>query len=196
MSDVACCPLQGNDGPAPSCHSRDTRRARKEHVCNECREKIARGERYEYVSGVWDGRPDSFKTCLLCVEIRNHFACEGWIYGEVWSDLRENFFPDMAAGGPCTAGLSPAAKQKLIDERMEWYFAQDEARYDDRWEGWPKHRDRQRPLREPVDNRTVLFGDEHRSRHYIDYDAPEVYWPRQLALEAEMEQWEKENKKP
>ena len=194
---VTCCPLQGNDGPAPSCSSRDVRKARKEHVCYECRGTIARGERYEYASGVWDGRPDSFKTCLLCAEIRDHFACEGWIYGEVWSDLRENFFPDMKAGGQCMAGLSPAAKQKLIDARMSWYFAQDEID-DSAWEDWPQHRDRQRPLREPPpDNGTILFGDDRPTRrHYIDYDAPEVYWPRQLQLEADMEKWEKENKKP
>jgi hypothetical protein len=132
---MTCCPLQGNDGDGPSCSSEYVRTARKEHVCHECRKPIVRGQRYEYASGVWDGRPSSFKTCLLCVEIRTHFACDGWIYGEIWNDLAENFFPDMKAGGECMAGLSPEAKQKLIDERMEWYLDQDEVN-DGAWEGW------------------------------------------------------------
>jgi hypothetical protein len=185
--------LQGGDGDGPSCFSSEVRTARKEHVCGECRCVIAPGTKYEYASGVWDGRPDSFKTCSMCAEIRDHFACEGWIYEQLWGDLQENFFPDMVAGGPCMQGLSPAAKQKLIDERMEWYFDLGEIN-DEVWEDWPKHRDRQRELRTPVDNRTVLFGDE-RPRNYTDWEAPEVYWPRQLQLEAEMRAYEESKDK-
>jgi hypothetical protein len=134
---MQCCPLSGNDdGDSATCYSESVRTARKEHACGECDDTIKKGERYEYVSGIWDGRASSYKTCLLCVEIRSHFACgKGWLFGELWSDLRENFFPDMAAGGPCMTGLSPAAKAKLIDMRMEWYLAQDESRHDDRWDG-------------------------------------------------------------
>ena len=191
---MLCCPLQGNDGDGPSCSSRDLRKARKPHVCCECRKPIARGERYEYASGVWDGRPDSFKTCLLCAEIRDHFACNGWIYGELWSDLRDNFFPDMKCGGECMTGLSPEAKAKLIDERMEWYFDQGEIS-DYAWEDWPKHKDLQRPLR-PKPAEDSEPARPRRDRYYIDYDAPEYYWPRQLELEAAMREYEKENKKP
>jgi hypothetical protein len=179
-----CCPLQGNDGDGPSCAYSATRTARKAHVCGECREPIVRGQKYEYASGVWDGRPDSFKTCLLCVEIRDHFACEGWIYEQLWGDLQENFFPDMVAGGPCMAGLSPAAKQKLIDERMAWYFDQGEID-DDEWEDWPKHRDRQKPRFErPVIEPAV---------HYTE--TPEFYWTRQAQLEEEMRKYEEDKNK-
>lgn len=170
---MQCCPLQENDGDGPSCSDTVTRRARKEHVCCECRKPIAKGQLYEYISGVWDGRPDSFKTCLLCVEIRDHFACRGWIFGEVWSDLRDNFFPDMVAGGECMRGLSPAAKQALIDARMAWYFAQDEID-DDRWTEWPKHRERQSPVRSPV------VAEEK----VPYYETPEYYWKRELELDA------------
>jgi hypothetical protein len=172
---VTCCPLQGNDGDAPECFDSGTRVARKAHVCCECGESIAKGQKYEYASGVWEGRPDSFKTCLPCVEIRDHFACDGWIYGQLWSDLGENFFPDMVAGGPCMAGLSPQAKQILIDARMEWYFGQDEID-DDVWVDWPKHRDRQRPI-----IRTPIVHEEK----VPYYDTPEYYWTRVLELEAD-----------
>ena len=118
--DMTCCPLFGGER-GPSCSTTKVRTARKEHCCVECRETIAAGTKYEYASGVWDGMPDSFKTCLSCVEIRNHFACSsGWEYGSVWAQLEESFFPDMRAGGPCMQGLSPEAKARLFDRRMAW----------------------------------------------------------------------------
>ena len=120
---VVCCPLSGSyDGDGPECGNTVVRKARKDHRCYECGETIAKGTRYEYVSGIWDGEPGAYKTCLSCVEIRNHFACEGegYLIGQLWSDLEENFFPDMKAGGPCMEGLSPEAKGRLFDRRMKW----------------------------------------------------------------------------
>lgn len=54
----------------PSCLTTETRRAKKEHTCCECWRLISPGDRYEHASGVWDGRPDSFKTCARCVGLR------------------------------------------------------------------------------------------------------------------------------
>jgi hypothetical protein len=117
---VQCCALYGGE-EGPSCSNTQTRKARKPHRCCECRETINAGDRYEYMSGVWDGRPHAFKTCLLCVEIRNHFACrDGWEFGAVWEQLQESFFPGMKAGGPCMKGLSPEAKARLFERRLKW----------------------------------------------------------------------------
>jgi|SRR6478735_681589 len=181
---MQCCPLQGSDDGRPDCSDTIIRRARKEHRCCECRKPIMKGQRYELISGVWEGRPDSYKTCLPCVEIRDHFACEGWIFGQVWSDLRENFFPDMVAGGECMQGLSPEAKQILIDARMAWYFAQDEID-DSVWEDWPKHRDRQAPIRTPIVHEEKVPY----------YDTPEYYWTRELELDKYREQIAREEEK-
>ena len=124
---TACCPLQDCDGDRATVYNTTERKARKEHTCYECRGKIAKGTRYEYVSMLFDGSWDDFKLCSLCREIGDHFSCgNGRILGELWSDLEENFFPDMKAGGPCMEGLSPEAKQFLIDRRMAWYYEQDE----------------------------------------------------------------------
>lgn len=171
---MICCPLQGNDdGDGPSCFAESTRTARKEHACSECDSAITKGAKYLHESGVWDGVPGSYKTCLLCVEIRNHFACSGgWLYGCLWSDLRDNFFPDMKCGGQCMEGLSPAAKQKLIDERMTWYFAQDEIN-DDEWDKWPLNRDRQRPIKPTIE----------REENVPWHETPEYYWKRELELD-------------
>jgi hypothetical protein len=121
MTDVVCCPLGGGHDAPASVHVTTVVKAAKDHRCTECREMIPKGSKYENAKGLWDGHWSTFKTCLSCVEIRNHFTCEsGWEYGSVWSQLEENFFPDMKAGGPCMAGLSPAAKDRLFTRRMQW----------------------------------------------------------------------------
>ncbi len=120
MSEMVCCPLSSNDGESPTCHSSRAIKAVKEHRCCECGETITKGTRYECVRGMWDHRWSTYKTCLSCVEIRDHFSCDGWVYGQLWSDLEENFFPDMKAGGPCMEGLSPANKARLFERRLAW----------------------------------------------------------------------------
>jgi hypothetical protein len=121
-----CCPLSRPDGRADLYESA-IRTARKAHVCEECGKAIAPGERYENVEMLYDGDWSSNHTCLMCVEIRDHFSCgEGSCIGLLWSDLEENFFPDMKAGGPCMEGLSPAAKAELCARRLEWVLEHDE----------------------------------------------------------------------
>lgn len=44
--------------------------ARKQHTCGECHGLIKPGEKYQLVSGCWDGRMDSCKTCMPCLEAR------------------------------------------------------------------------------------------------------------------------------
>ena len=55
---------------SPSAFRSTVRTARKTHRCVECRREITQGDRYEFASGVWDGSPSSFKTCLRCVLLR------------------------------------------------------------------------------------------------------------------------------
>lgn len=120
MGDITCCPLSGSEDCGPSVYSTRKPRARKAHTCGECGETIPIGAIHEYVTGLWDGSWDSHRTCLSCVEIRDHFACEGWLFGMLWEDLEQNFFPDMRAGGPCMEGLSPEAKARLFEKRLAW----------------------------------------------------------------------------
>jgi len=59
------------DAEPPEAFWQCVRRARKEHRCCECRITIEPGTRYEYVSGIWDGYANSYKTCLGCVSLRD-----------------------------------------------------------------------------------------------------------------------------
>ena len=53
----------------PEAFSTITRTAAIQHRCCECGAVIEKGDRYQYSSGIWDGRPDSFKQCLSCHEL-------------------------------------------------------------------------------------------------------------------------------
>lgn len=57
----------------PACSNAISRTARRQHTCCECRATIQPGDVYEYASGVWDGTPDSFKTCMACIDARNFY---------------------------------------------------------------------------------------------------------------------------
>jgi hypothetical protein len=121
MSEMMCCPLTGNDHATAATIQTVTRpTAHKEHHCTECGEVIAIGSKYERIEGLWESSWSTYKTCLSCVEIRDHFACEGWIFGQLWEDLEQNFFPEMKAGGRCMEGLSPEAKARLFERRTAW----------------------------------------------------------------------------
>ena len=58
----------------PSCFKEIHRVARSQHKCCECGGTIKPLEAYQYVSGVWDGGPASFKTCTWCVEARGFYV--------------------------------------------------------------------------------------------------------------------------
>ncbi len=51
----------------PSCTKVIERKARKNHKCCECREVINKGDKYTYLSGIWNGEPADFKQCQKCV---------------------------------------------------------------------------------------------------------------------------------
>ena len=124
MSDLATgpcsdvCVLENNYGDPPEFYQTKIRCARKPHKCCECGETIQPGSRYEHTVGRWDGNISCFNTCLLCVEIRTKFSCEGWIYKAVWKQLQEGLFDRLTFG--CLEGLSPAAREKVLEAWRRW----------------------------------------------------------------------------
>lgn len=76
--------------------SRETwRRARIAHRCCACRETIRPGDRYHYLSGVWDGNPGSYKHCARCWTLLDAIT-------EQWIDDGSDFGPrlDLSCGQP------------------------------------------------------------------------------------------------
>jgi hypothetical protein len=62
------------------------RKARKKHTCCECGGSIKLGDKYEDVKGFYLHRLATYKTCVLCKEIRECFFCS-WIYTSLYEDL-------------------------------------------------------------------------------------------------------------
>lgn len=63
------------------------RTAKKEHQCCECDNMIKPGAKYQDVTGIWDGHPNRYRTCLPCVGIRRDYF-DDFNFGE----LREAFY--------------------------------------------------------------------------------------------------------
>jgi hypothetical protein len=55
-------------------------RSRKAHKCCECHQDIKPGEEYEKVTGKWDGKISTFKTCHICVLIRDDYCPHGFSF--------------------------------------------------------------------------------------------------------------------
>ena len=87
MTECAC-PVTDGDNQ-PSCSREETHKARKPYTCCECGGAIAIGDQYEYTWGVWEDGPDTYRTCIVCAEIRHGIFCDGWTYGSMRDDLRE-----------------------------------------------------------------------------------------------------------
>ncbi len=64
------------------CYTFKQRRARKEHICVECKGVIKKDEQYTYHSGVWEGIGQDFKVCCDCQELRDTIT-EGLFHDEV-----------------------------------------------------------------------------------------------------------------
>ncbi len=104
-----------------------TVKARKDYKCYECRQPIVVGQSYEDFYGKFADAACQYRTCLLCVEIRTFFSCDGtWIWGSVWEDLQEGLFADFHTGclevqpDDDKEPLSAAAKQKVVDAWRKW----------------------------------------------------------------------------
>lgn len=119
---VTCCPLSDYDGDDASFSVVDVLLSRKEHTCCECGLTIPVKSKYQRAKGLWDGLFGEYKTCIPCAEVREHFACNGWIYKMLWKDIEGNLFPNMVAGGECLQGASPTAKAKLFEMYSAWFL--------------------------------------------------------------------------
>jgi len=62
-------------------------KARKEHICCECREVIKKGQKYQLFTGKWEGEFGIFKTCMAYAEIRKHYCPNGAVFEELRNHL-------------------------------------------------------------------------------------------------------------
>lgn len=60
--------------PGQGSYQEKVKKARRDHVCIECGNKISRGEEYEFVKGKWGSEWETYATCLDCCQIRNYIV--------------------------------------------------------------------------------------------------------------------------
>lgn len=75
MGDISCY-CEPSEGEACEVWSETWHRARKEHVCCECRERINVGERYQKIFAIGDGDVYTYKTCEFCAKEFDRLAAD------------------------------------------------------------------------------------------------------------------------
>ena len=100
------CTVDFCDGEPAECSTVRMRKARQDYRCCECRETIPRGAEYEHVRGLWDGSWSTYRTCIVCVRIRQDHVCGSFCVGM----LREDLF--LALGFDYVTGRAELARLK------------------------------------------------------------------------------------
>ena len=112
MMDCYC------DYDPPSFYESSTPKARKQHRCEECGGPIVPGEKYEYVTGLWDGEFSYFKTCERCVDlrtwVRNNVPCLCWRHGSADDDCKEAVEDACSRAPTETAGLRFGLLRRIV----------------------------------------------------------------------------------
>lgn len=74
----------------------ETRKARKQHKCDECGRVIQVGETYLHERGIHECEPFTNRTCGHCKVARDWLQgqCGGWVFTQVEEELREHWYED------------------------------------------------------------------------------------------------------
>lgn len=111
------------DGDPASVYRSSTPRAKKSHRCEECGTTILIGERYEYVFGIWDNSPASFRTCESCYDLRmwvkNNVPCLCWMHGDADTGMNESINDAYRRAPDEVVGLRFGfLRRKLVRDRL------------------------------------------------------------------------------
>lgn len=70
----------------------ETRTARKEHRCNECRRTIDQGETYKFECFAYERQIWTYKTCVHCLAVRDWLTehCGTFVFDMVKEDFIEH----------------------------------------------------------------------------------------------------------
>ncbi len=122
MSDGTCDVSIGDyDGDPAEVFHQSVVTARNAHACDECRERIQPGQRYERTSGKWDGEWSTWRLCLSCVETSIEFT-EGYgrTFGILWEDLRNNWEEGAHLQACLNRLTTVAAKEHMRRQWLTW----------------------------------------------------------------------------
>lgn len=78
MSDIQCYCETGGDGEFADVWVETYHVARKAHVCDECREGVKPGERYQRIFSLFDGGMTVYKLCAFCASEWDRLMAKPW----------------------------------------------------------------------------------------------------------------------
>lgn len=84
-----CICIDADNGPASGTFRSKVVKGRKDYRCCECSRPLPKGTIHHADTGLWDGGWDTYRTCMLCAQVRKDFMECGYTYGELWMELRE-----------------------------------------------------------------------------------------------------------
>lgn len=121
MSETFCdVSLDDYDGDEAAFYNEAYVKARKAHVCHECREAIEKGQSYHRVTGKWDGDVCTYRFCRSCWEVMGEFSDGAKTFGVVW----DTFINEWASGATLQGCLnrleSVAAKSLMTRQWRRW----------------------------------------------------------------------------
>jgi len=63
-------------------------------MCCECGSSIDPGEKYYRFTGIWDGEIATWKTCVVCQDVRDEAYVQGLeciCFGDLWETVGSEF---------------------------------------------------------------------------------------------------------
>lgn len=95
--------------------------ARKCHKCCECGGLISKGEKYQRITGLWEGKFETYKTCRECAGLRDEYnkgldPYDQAAVGELFWDITESEIKELIV-----KALAILKKHHSeIPKRFEW----------------------------------------------------------------------------
>jgi len=90
-------------------------KAKKRHICGECRELILPGDKYFAMGYDQNGKINNHNVCCDCDSVVKVFFKGYWVYGFIWEDLRCSFEEgDTAFNTPLIDQVTEKAKGKIL----------------------------------------------------------------------------------
>ncbi len=98
--DIGCACICDFDNEEADVYQSKIVTARKKYKCCECKEvnAIMPGQKYENVSRCWDGGWSHYKTCEICLRIRNDVCCNKWEFGQLRETIWYAYGIDYVTG--------------------------------------------------------------------------------------------------
>jgi hypothetical protein len=63
--------------------------ARKLYKCCECAGEIKPGQKHYKATGLWDGKWETYRTCMACYRIRERYCPRGYVFTELVATIKD-----------------------------------------------------------------------------------------------------------